>query len=80
MRLGISGTLAKYAELNMATTAAGAVLNLPATGKYNVTNPNSFTNIDLVRDAASSVTLTVVAPTGGSPAGTGYLNVTLDWS
>lgn len=80
VRLGTAGTPAKYAELNMAATASGAALNLPATGKYNPSAPNAFVNIDLVRDAVSAVQLTVVAPTGGSPTGTGYLNVALGWS
>jgi hypothetical protein len=80
VRLGTVGTPAKYAELNMAATAAGAALNLPATGKYNPSNTNAFVNIDLVRDGVSAVQLLVVAMTGGSPTGTGYLNVALGWS
>ena len=80
VRLGIAGDLDKYAELNLATTASGAALNLPASGAYNPSNPNAFSVIDLVGDGASYVTLSVVAPTGGSPAGTGYLNVALGWS
>lgn len=80
VRLGTAASAARYAELNMGATAAGASLNLPATGKYNPSNPNAFFNIDLVRDAVSAVQMQVVAMTGGSPTGTGYLNVALGWS
>jgi hypothetical protein len=73
VRVGTSGDNLKYAELNMGAAAAGAAYNTrDVAGSIK-------SNINLTKDAISDVDIRVVAPTGGSPAGVGYLDVIISW-
>ena len=71
-RIGKTGTAAYYAEVNMGAAAAGAAYNFRD-------NKTVSRQIDLVADAVSDVLVTFVAPTGGSPAGTGIVTVAIGW-
>ena len=46
---------------------------------YTETNAAISSDINFVRDGISSVQIKVVAPTGGSPTGTGYLDISFAW-
>ncbi|MGH2903918.1 MAG: hypothetical protein ACRDK7_10090 [Solirubrobacteraceae bacterium] len=74
VKIGDGTTDDKYASLNMGAAAAGAA--------YNVGDGGTIAKggIDLDRDNISAITLKTVAPTGGTPAGVGDLNVTIEWS
>lgn len=80
VNIGTAGTAAKYAQLSMGTAAAGTAANI---GSAAGTPPNVglvvFSDINLVRDAVTALQFQVVAPTGGSPAGTGALDIMMDW-
>jgi len=69
VNIGTVATPAKYAQLNCAATAAYAAVNGPAI----------FSDINFDRDGVTAIQVQVVAPTGGTPAGTGYLDVAMDW-
>jgi hypothetical protein len=74
VRIGTPADNLKYAELNMGTAAAASTFN---------TRDNAVTwfksDINLSRDGVSYAELRIVAPTGGSPTGTGILNVLVNW-
>lgn len=80
VNIGTAATAAKYAQLNMSTTAAGAAWNFTTAGgtPYNEAAV-IFSDINLLRDAVSQIQLQVVAPTGGTPAGTGALDIHMAW-
>lgn len=72
--LGNSTTANAYGSLSLGTLAAAASLSSEGTIGYA-----SYTNT--TRDIAADVPLKVsfIAPTGGSPAGTGTVILTVDW-
>lgn len=65
VKLGITGTLAKYASLDLGTTAAGAA---KAASTFT---EDTITDTDLL--------LTLVAATGAGAAGVASVNVIIDW-
>lgn len=71
VQLGISGTAAKYAEMSMSTLAAGSSLG---NTKAQVTDAGKR-----IRTEDGDILLTLVAPTGGTPAGVADVQVTLAW-
>lgn len=72
IRLGTTGTPAKYAELNMGAAAA--------TDAYNLSNTGAKPAVaDLDVDAIAQIEVVFVAPTGGTPAGAGVVIVVIDW-
>lgn len=72
VRVGTTGVPAKYAELNLGAAAATDGYNLSNTG----VKPQPF---DMEADVISQLEVVFVAPTGGTPAGTGLVQVTVDW-
>lgn len=78
VRIGYSGDTDYFAELNMGTAAASAGLG----GRDFTTSP-IFRGIDMVNDATagalSSVLVSFVAATGGTPAGTGTVSIPISW-
>lgn len=73
VRVGNAADNAKYAELNMGTAAANAAYNSrDIAGVLKA-------NINLTKDAITDVDVRVIAPTGGAPAGVGYLDVVIGW-
>jgi hypothetical protein len=73
VRVGISSDHDKYAELNMGAAAANAAYSTrDVAGSIH-------DNIHLTGDGVTDVDVRVVAPTGGSPAGVGYLDVIIGW-
>jgi len=78
VRLGYSADHDYYAELNMGTAAASAMINA---GEQS-TNP-IYRKIDLDHDTTpgdlSSVLVNFVAATGGTPAGTGTVMICIGW-
>jgi hypothetical protein len=68
IRVGTSGDPDKFAEMSCGTTAAAAAASNTAAELYNTT---------IAADEA--VHTDYVAPTGGSPAGIGCVQVTIDW-
>jgi hypothetical protein len=81
VNLGTVASAARYATLNCAATAAATSINLGSAGgtPYNEASVIFQKVIDLANDGTAFVQAQVVAPTGGSPAGTGYLDITLAW-
>lgn len=81
VNVGTAGTAAKYAQLNMGAAAAGVSWNFRDTGgtPYVEANAAISSDINLARDAVTAIQIQVVPPTGGSPAGTGFLDVILAW-
>jgi hypothetical protein len=75
IRIGDGTTDGKYADLNMGAAAAGA-----AYGAGDVAGSIVPGGIDFDRDGITAIVLKTVAPTGGAPAGTADLYVTIDWS
>lgn len=79
-RIGTAGDADKFAELNFGAAAA--------TNAYNAADHDAFLNkpatIDLERDgdsgaALSQLEVTLVAPTGGTPAGQAFVTVVIGW-
>lgn len=80
VNIGTVATAAKYAQLNMGAAAANTSYNFRDTGgtPYNEANV-IFSDINFSRDSTTVVQVQVVAMTGGSPTGTGFLDVCLAW-
>jgi len=80
IRLGYSGDHDYYAELNMGTAAANA-----GYGTADITSATSpiYRRIDLKNDPVpgilTAVLVNFVAATGGTPAGTGHVNICIGW-
>lgn len=70
-QLGISGAAAKYAEVPLGTLAAGASLSN--------TKAQRTAAGERIRVEDGDTLLTLVAPTGGSPAGVADVQVTIAW-
>lgn len=69
VRLGTTGDADAYAELNMGTAAD--------TDYYNTQDD---TDAIISADVTSAqIEVALVAPTGGTPAGMGYVNIAIDW-
>lgn len=69
VRLGTASDADAYAELNMGTAAD--------TDYYNTQD-----DTDAIIEASvtsTQIEVALVAPTGGTPAGKGYVNITIDW-
>lgn len=77
IRLGSSGDADFYAELNLGTAAATDAYGIRnIAGGYDAV---VFRSIDIVQDNLAQVEVVFVAPTGGSPAGAGVVNITIAW-
>jgi len=76
VQVGISGELDKYAELSMGTAAAGASYGSYDVSIFDETESNPGF-INFADDGATIITF--VAPTGGTPAGKGYVFTTIGW-
>lgn len=80
VNVGTAASASKYAQLNMGAAAAGSSYNFidgagtPANMALVV-----FSDINLGRDAVSAIQFQVVPMTGGTPAGSGYLEIGIDW-
>lgn len=74
--LGYAGDTDYYADLNMGAAAASAGYNFRDAGSI-------YRKIDLDNDpvpgALTGVSVNFIAATGGSPAGTGTVNVMIEW-
>ena len=79
---GKTQNLTQFASVPMGTTAAGTPLSL-ATLVNPITRTGLlqyvFSDIEFNRDLIQSVTISIVAPTGGSPAGAGWTDVIIGW-
>lgn len=77
VQIGDGTTANKFAQLSAGATAAGSTITGNDTGgvflsEYIAQNYNSGAGLH-------DLTMTVVAPTGGSPAGVGTINVIMAW-
>jgi len=77
VQVGISGDLSKYAELSLGTAAAAAA-------SYGSYDKSIFTETDsnpgLINFATDGATIiSYISPTGGTPAGKGYVFITIAW-
>jgi len=80
VNVGTVATAAKYAQLDMGTAAANVSRNFRDTAGTPINEGvNVFSDIDLARDGVSLIQLQYVAPTGGSPTGTGIADVCIAW-
>jgi hypothetical protein len=74
VRVGTAGNASLYAELGMGTAAAGTAYNdrdFPRTIR---------SDIDMTRDNITQVLVATIAPTGGTPAGVGDIQLAIAWS
>lgn len=80
VNVGTIATPAKYAILNCGALAANAAQNFTSAGgsPLNLTGI-VISDINFDRDGVTAIQVQVVPPTGGAPAGTGYLDVTIGW-
>ena len=82
VNVGTAGSASKYAQINMGAAAAGASYNFRDTGgssPYNEAAAVISSDINFARDAITAIQVQVVPMTGGTPAGTGFLDVILAW-
>jgi hypothetical protein len=80
VNIGTAGNASKYAQLNMGAAAAGHSYNFTdAMGTPAVPSLVVFSDINFARDGITEVQIQIVAMTGGTPAGSGYLDVCMDW-
>ena len=71
IKLGTAATPAAYFDMTMGTLAADATL------EASTDQPAAFISRD--RPVDTDVKVYFTAPTGGSPAGKGFVSVTIDW-
>lgn len=81
IRVGTNADTDKYAELDMQATAANIV---HGSYDYDIFGTARDGFIDMLRDGTAGAALDFVeigyvAPTGGSPAGKGWVTVTMGW-
>lgn len=87
--VGVAGNVNDLGYVSLGTTAAGSTVGLSDQAVRD-TNPNyqAFTltgadntldTAETMPDALGPVLITFVANTGGTPAGAGVADVTLDW-
>ncbi len=81
IRVGTNADTDKYAELDMQTTAASIVWG---SYDYDIFGSSRDGFIDMVRDGTAGVALNFVevgyvSPTGGTPAGKGWVTITIGW-
>lgn len=81
VNVGTVASATKYASLNMGAAAAGVSYNIVdgAGGSSANVGLVIFSDINFSRDATTVVQFQVVAPTGGSPAGSGFLDIIMEW-
>lgn len=75
IQVGVTGDLDKFASLNCGATASGATLS-DSDVANTLVNDGQF---DLSQEAVDELTITMVAPTGGTPAGIADVEVDLEW-
>ena len=75
IKVGISGTLGKYASMNLGTTAAGSAKRASQTAGDLVLLNNNLQ----VLDADTDIYVTLVAATGGGAAGIGLTQLMFEW-
>lgn len=74
IRVGTVALPLRYASLNMGTAA----INTSLTSRDVL--GTIILDIDMARDSVTEIQLSTVAPTGGSPAGSAYMWITIAWS
>lgn len=74
-RIGVTGTLAKFAELDMGALAANATLSDSDQAGVLIDDGQ----FDLSQEAVDELTLTLVAPTGGTPTGIADVDIAISW-
>lgn len=83
VNIGTAATAAKYVSFNCGAAAANTTINLNTQGgsPFNPVAAGFIGDgsIDLTRDAVTFIQVQVVAPTGGSPAGVGFLDIAMAW-
>lgn len=89
--VGVAGNVNDLGYVSLGTTAAGSTIGWADQYVHGAgTNPkyqgftlwgadNTLDTTEVMPDALGPVLLTFTANTGGSPAGAGYVDVTLDW-
>ena len=85
--VGVSGSTGSLGSISLGTTAAGAAVGLNGQ-KVQGTNP-AYSTFDLtgssntlsgtLPEVSGPILITFTANTGGTPAGAGVAEVTLDW-
>ncbi len=71
-QVGVAGTLDKFADLNIGGLAANAALCMTSTNGPE----QDWVAVD---DNVTELTVTFVAPTGGSPTGTASFDIAIEW-
>jgi len=70
VQVGITGSLTRNANFPLGTTAAGAAIAATQTANALV---------DSALEADTDIIVTLIAPVGGTPAGTGHVMVMTEW-
>lgn len=78
IRVGVASDLDKFAELAIGALASGATLSESdaATLASVLTDDGQF---DLSQETEDELTVTMVAPTGGTPAGIADVDLSIAW-
>ena len=89
--VGVASNTAVMGSLNLGTTAAGATVGfntqfnknvnplIPTVDLTGTSNPSAISVFTPVLECAGPILITFTSPTGGTPAGVGIAEVTLDW-
>lgn len=72
IRVGTTADADKYVEVSCATTAIDGVVSAAP-------NPATYLPANTEIEADSIVRTSFIAPTGGTPAGIGEVQITIDW-
>lgn len=74
VRIGITGSIAKFAQLAMGTLA-----NTDSRGTFDDIDAIIQKVIDMDIEDIDQLEVTFIAPTGGTPAGIGEVTIVLTW-
>jgi hypothetical protein len=89
--VGIPSNTAIMGSLNLGTTASGSAVGfntqfnknvnplVPVVDLTGTSNPSAISTFTPAVEALGPVQITFTSPTGGSPAGAGIAEVTIDW-
>lgn len=79
VQLGNDTTAAKYANFDVATLAAGSAVDLADKPTAVVADYREYIDCGAEGENLSDIKVSLIAMTGGTPAGAGIVSITLDW-
>lgn len=79
VQLGNATTASKYANFDVGTLAAGSAVDLADKTTALQSGYREYIDCGAEGENLTDIKLSLIAPTGGTPAGAGIVDITIDW-